>query len=544
MKVVHDVVTVSGIEIAVARIDLQDMVIPNPPLDPKDLWFHISTYKAMNPGKGKDASLEIILQPVNDFFDTLDADATWDLIIFYMKAKLITDPENLTQITHMAVIDQLGILFEEVMLKHRLIERLYEMMQTTRLAISSDVPGAGPLTRVQDTEQMTYRETDYFGIHTVALICKMLGPIWGELSHQTKDYITKVNKDMYCVRLLERLSDHWLIREVTRKFRNYVSSIVHKMMTRGQKVDDNWHTSIQNGFTEERFCSTIFAINMVKRFVVVDLHMKNALGEPSCNLMRYVHTSVTQQLTNQLFNMNSKTNSRMRDDIDKLGGEYEGNTSILEYSSRASRSTADKPILTRIGVQLALKKLSEKYRIIPADLEAVVAFHRSHMFAPNPFNRGLVSTFFGQEIGGAYGLQYLDSEHYIRLVAMVQLYLTYRMEDIQVAHLLTSATSPELKTSVRSTIDSRIETNSRNSVEYNLVRKAIPYPVNQKDVTNQLQGIQDWVIRYDHYYNTAPVIFTLLDLEPIPAGAKFEYDEQVMRQVCRFIAEQTRGLVE
>jgi hypothetical protein len=486
-----------------------------------ELIFAIRTYKSLS---------NEILAPINDFIGKMSLEDQSKLFEFYITAREFLNQE-INEENYKEIPNVLGDWFYRLVMNLNLVERLVKYVIEADLPIP-DLSMIGK--RAQDRTAYTFLHNDYVKLTAISLCCKILGPVFGDLMSKTGDFVNSTDKEVYCYDIISPTLYHPDIVDLNKKFVDYVNNLIDKKIPSVDEEISFIYT--HRGYTENRFKKSIYCILLVKRFVNFDV----TLREPHiCDIMKYVAISTDKQLHNQLRSLVTDKNIIYpRGDVKKNQAEEWGeanSVSALEYESSTSRGTADIPTLVDVITDMTLDRVLKALVIDKDHFDAALKFHKYSPIMPSVFNKALVSTLIGNMIGGAYGLQYMNIEAYSRLVVATQLYAS-KVYQNQLVHLLTCSTNQYPKITQISSTDQRIMFNSDNSTEYRKLTSMIPYNINNKSINTQLLALREWIIMYDHFYNTAPVV-SELNGDVIENNVRIDYEDIIMREVCAFFVD-------
>jgi len=510
--------------------DVPPVLEDNGVLDLNKIYFLIETFRNLKDNT-EDGEV-IFFGAVNLFFSQLSDDERRKFCLFYISARRTIDSE-LSKGTLVDIAKYLGNKVYDLMTRMNIPNRLLHFVEFNSGIPIPDLSYAG--TRVgQDTEAMTFHLPDYHRLLAISIICKMLCPIWGDLIYRTKTYTDNTMKETYCMDVIEPLLSVDTFLAVRHKLFAYIANTVKQSLSsiRGNAS----FTASVGGISLDRFNDIVFATIIVKRYVNVDLYKQNPIG----NIMIWTQTCAKSSFNSLLSTLNNRCRIMPRTEIVDTheSGDDERNVSVLEYGSRVTSVTADIPILIKFGVKMSIRNLCKTYNVSERDFQLMAAFYQQNPIQVTVLNKTLVGILLGNVIGGAQGLKYLNTIDYMDLVIITQIYLAHTGYHALV-HLLTASTPDEMKTAP-STIDNRISMDAEKYHSYSQLETAFPYAINGigiSGVSGILRRVQDYIIKYNHFTNTAPTITMMMDLEPPHPGSLIEYDESVMDHFYRVILD-------
>jgi hypothetical protein len=495
-------------------------------IDLDKIYFCIDTYKklATDPHEMWDK----LLRPANGFLSSLSLEDSKLLCLFFIDVRKIIDEELIVLRGNLAdVATVIGNKLYDLSMQIDLPAKLIYYCKNCDIPVP-DLSYAG--TRVgQDREEMTFKEEEYYRLMAISILCKILCPIWGDLTFRTIKDIDTMQKETHCIGVIMPILSTELFAQVDSKLYNYISSIVDTAMS--QSYVNASFTATIGGFSRDRFHKSVYAMILVKRYVNVDLY------KPNGNLMVWTSTCVKQSFNSLLGTLNKKCHVMKRVDISDGPdrGDEESNVSVLEHSSRVTTVTADVPSLIQFGVHAAIKNICSEYQISDLDFQLAMTYYIQNPIQVTLLNKILVGILVGNRIGGARGLKYLSHLDYTQLVVITQLYIANNFPSALV-HLLTAVTPEEPKTTSNN-VDVRINMVFKETVEFRECEKAFPTPIDNIGIQNILFRIKDHVTKFNHLANTAPNVSTTMDESPLQKGSVIEYDEMVMRHFSGLILQ-------
>ena len=485
--------------------------------DPTIAHFQVETYRLLlRPVEGKDEST---IYHVNDIFANMDESSQREATNFYIDAHLMMrqvfrkpkftalEVDKLTK----DISDRLYVMVMKTHLRDRL--RSY-ILESGEISLP-DLSNVGQ--RTQDDDKLTFREEEYIALTELVLLCKMLAPIWGELIYYSKTVVDINSKETQCCSVLHNIFS--LYQNLTDKLFNY---IMH--MLREDK--DNEATAVLNGVTENKMTLFVFGTMFVKKFVNIDLM------RPGCNIMTYVKICTEDTTRTRFSNMRKLNRAGLR--MQKSDDEADtGNTSALEEMSTPSRVSADIPILVEHAIERAVQQALLELHISQSDWESVCKYYDMYPVERTSFNRMLLATFFGSRIGGAGGINMVGAKIYNQMIAVVQLHMS-GLGFTDLTHLLSIKTTDVPQPGTVSKVNSLIRFNATSSDEYRNCKNLFSYKIGSLQWDTSLKEIMDMITLYINYYNTAPIIWDHLDLDPFN-GEPIIYGEHLVRHICAYI---------
>lgn len=540
MKIVKKQIIHNGTDVYVAHIDTEgaDLGRVSPiPLDEID--FFIATYKKLHENNCE--LFDQLFKPANDFIKSLPEEAQVDLCNFFIDALClintsIDEGQDLANISN-----DIGYLFNIAVMKNDIPKLIFKWVDK-----NIQLPDlTNMVTEAHYTTEMTFLHNDYVGVTSISVLCKILCPIWGDLIYKTKKITDTAIKESLCYGVIAAVMACKEFSYIDQKVTSYIENIIRsevssKSYSQTQPIG---FTVAVNGFSNERLNFTVYSIVFVKKFVIVNL-----LAD-TCNIMKFIKVCISSSLK-ALYSGLGKRNFKPRYEPTKTGDEEEGNVSLLENESHVTQTTADIKPLVRYGTEIAVETALKEFDIAPKLFNSILDYYAEYHIQPSPLNRCLTSLLFGDRIGGAAGIQFLNLRIYTKIVAATQIYIAKNWNN-QLVDLLTATTAEEEKSGGSSNIDFRITMSQKDFGEYNRCTAIYPYTLNASGVNEKtgryvtsketrfdhvITGLKDFITTKHHYANTAPMVQELLGDEiRYERGDLIQYDEFVIRNIYQYI---------
>ena len=186
-------------------LDLGDLKLERQgqPVDPEYIalfqYFNIKTYEK---AKGME-SWGLIFSPPNKFFATLEKEDQQILAMMYLTMHyIIADglDETVDIVSKLPeIVDELGRVLDEVDKQINLCEKLQVFVEHNVPIASYKNAGSKPM----HTESMTFRRPEIIILTAVAVLCKMLVPVFGVLLDRLKNRVDNNHKGHYCLPILK-----------------------------------------------------------------------------------------------------------------------------------------------------------------------------------------------------------------------------------------------------------------------------------------------------------------------------------------------------
>jgi len=519
MHITRKVVQLEGVNTALAFIDMQGLDInTTTETFPEDLLvFNIKTYNKLD---YKENMVHWkVFNIVNEFLDTLSQDDLIELGRLYGRIGYILKHEFKDIAMIADITNRINSMVWETFSKTQLSSKLEQFVSDSNIPFP-DLKDIG--NRPQDNPETTFYYHEYVKLTTIVIICKMFFPIFGEIISITKKALDNTLKETHCITILKDVLANDF-GPLTYKLQQYIYNAIARTSNGSPK---HTLTAAFNGYTVDRFTLYIYASTLVKKFVNVDLF------KPDGNIMTYVMSCVRGTIESITSNM-SKSNSVMeRENPQEFSSSGEGNMSRMETESYSTKSTVDIPVITKIGTELMINRFITELNIDKKVFNAAIAYHKSHPIPVTCINKYVLATMFGHRIGGAYGINLLNANIYTKLVILTQLY-AISINNLDIVHTLSIAPTDSIKTKY-SIVDSRIKMDKGAGFAYRNCKAMFPYAIGNITWDSKAKEILDYIITKIHVYNTAPVIWEMLNQEEKNSEI-FTYQENVVTCIIEFI---------
>lgn len=374
--------------------------------------------------------------------------------------------------------------------------------------ISNFVSDAVPLgdfeeigTREQDTEELTFREHDVHGLTVVAIINKMLCPLFSVYMNillNKKNIICEHGYELPCVFMLSKLlSKHY--PELIEKFKNYIN---HNIKKKNSFIESDAATMLH--LTSQTMCLKMYAQLLVRSLVNVDLYNMDR------NLMSFVCRSIIDTITSTAKNVNEYPVFVRKPQVKHQDEDTSG---YLDVSSAVSKAPFDTSRIIMSAVGSTVEKCLASYAQIFSmdDFRESIAYYRTKTIVPNAFNKFLVNTFFRSFLGGCQCVQLVKSSHFNELVACLQM-IALKKGYIELAHMLTAKKS-------QSTCPENIQfSSSYRSRFYERTRMIFeegPIGPLAKSFDQWMASIVNEIATHNWYFNTSMPIWDATEQEPL-----------------------------
>ena len=523
-----------------------------------DLVFSMKTYQKIAKDNEEQEGDSILL-PINLFFETLTFADHHDIYAMYRFAKHAIGV--LTMDNRHEIQKALQERIFDTMFRLDLPAKLIAFCRTPRF-IYPDLTDAGTLPHHSPAK--TYNTDEYIQITAISLVSKMMVPIWGELIKKLDMVgIGKNQKEKMAFDLIEPTLEEGAFEYIYNKLSYTVSTLVElgraatdkKNSMTGMKISSFIIT--HNSIDDQIFDTMVMASIIVKRMATYECFVRlndkkagaNVFKSP--NAMVYIDDGIKRTAESKLQSMRNDMNMMPRRPLPDH--DTEDNSSILDHASRTSKKPIDVPVFVVTAVEFwELPKLVEDTETPKDVYELVADYYKNNGFDISPLCQAMVASFIGTRFGGSKCLGYLPPHLYQRIVILLQVFLI-RQDMYDLAALISSTTSPLPLEGPPNFMASRVDVAAKKSDEYQLclsrfkgylVKPSNPFlkggtfknpPMDRIDFATHIDRMIEWLVRYTHSENMAPVLwdYSKQDNRPV-VGEPARYDEKVIRNLCRF----------
>lgn len=371
-------------------------------------------------------------------------------------------------------------------------------------------------TRPQHSEEMTFQEDEARLIIAITVFMKLVSPLMGAFIHKYSGIIDNEYKEAHARSMLTPLHQR-RYNKLLVKLHFYISNLVEKKL----KVDA---TAMYNGQTLAKAARHAVDMAIVKRLVSVELFKKDG------NIIKYLASCGRGSTESQQKNIASSHSAKIiADPTDQ--DKDEGNQSRMEVESRQSAKTADIPILLNWASDACWKNLAERENLDMEEIESAHAFYRRNPVIINKLSHYLLCMYYGPELGGGSSIAHLNATAVSRLSAVMQILLA-RGGAINLAHALTINVSETPRIPQK---DDHLFINGWMSMsEYTECKRTLPAGFGDKEWNGRLKDIAGFCMQKTIVYNTAPVVWTMLDRQS-RNGKIFTDFLPLMSELMKFI---------
>lgn len=500
---------------------------------------------------GAESNGDEIILPVNLFFQTLSQKDHMTLYLMYKEAQRIIsglDEDNWRQSR-----DEL----------HDYIFKTFKSLDidSKSIAFCQGFPFRYPdLSLIgleaHHTEAKTFKEADYKEITAIAVLTKIMIPIWGYLLSKLSTHSHNVRqREQLAFELIESTLEDGAFERIYNKLFHYFRSVINDIRKNTDKKPSNTASTsfilTHNGLDDQMFETSIMSTVLVKRLASFDCFATN---EPtkSPDVMVYVCELAKHSVDSTIRTMRGAMRTLPKRDLPNH--DSEDNQSIIDHISRTSSKSIDVPILVSTAVEYwEIDKLLKEYDI-PMDVyTSAVRYYQTNGFGVPAITQAMVASFIGTRFGGSKCINYLSPHLYQKVVVILQIFLI-RNELVDLASLISSIESSVPIEGAHSVLMARINSNYEKWPEYIACKDTFkgyidkPLPVMGKkvgskkkqdvdriDFVQHIRKMIDRLTLYTHQENMAPSLWDFAKVETRPlVGTDVQFDEHVIQHLCRF----------
>jgi hypothetical protein len=456
-------------------------------------------------------------RPINEFLATLnDAEQVVMVKAFAtMHGAIRSHVQNGDLADFDMFIKTMGERILGMDLSLNLNQRLREFVETHLPGPNTEHVGK----RVQDTDALTFRYDEIRNLQTIALMCKLMSPIYGLIFHLSKvsDLDTGI-KEIRCAALLTPwINTHHLLLYL--KLGNYESHII---MT-GMKDPD---TAMFHGVTVHTHTLIICSQLLTRGFVNMNMY------DPKSNIVTFIFSATRSHVSAKA---NDANNMKVMPRQDPTSPSDEHNRAQIEIDGLVSSTTCDTEAIVKSTIPHVVHKYLTMCNISQEDYESAFSWYSTHPIYPSMLNQMLVAKIFGDDLAGARGMFLLYHEDFMKLVTLLQCILMSQGYYV-LGHYITANTSARVKTSPTDE-DKRLKLNYNSSVMYNNLREKFNYSTLQttgaKMFDRAMSDLVDDIIGKIHLFNAAPVIWQATK-QDIANDVMIDNASNLVREFCEF----------
>lgn len=469
---------------------------------PQMFEYSLERYTKLNKASLTEGRLPInnVLTPVNKFLETLSIDHQRKLAmtIFNMHVQICQIFTTNIKVSELEEFTyDLGEFLITLDNEIGLIEKIANFVSTQ--VPLGDFQEIG--TREQDTKELTFLEPDVHGLTVIAILNKMLSPLFSvfmNILRNKKELNCDLGYELPCVFILSKiLSRHY--PDLIEKFKGYIS---HNIKKKNSFTESDSATMLH--LTPNTMCIKMYAQLLIRSFVNVDLYNMDR------NLMSFVCRSILDATNSTAKNINEY---RVFVRKPTVKHQDEDTSGYLDVNSSVSRVPFDTAKITVSAVLPTVKTCLATYAQIFSEDDFVqsLAYYRQNTIVPNAWNRYLANAFYRNFLGGSQSIQMLKSSQFNELIACLQM-VALKQGYIELAHMLTARRSD-------STCPENLQFSSRyRSGLYEKVREIFengPIGPLAKSFDQYMAIMVQDIATHNWYFNSSMVIWEATDHEPL-----------------------------
>jgi len=545
MKIERCVTDSTGTPLTVAHIVMSPTPTETEVDLERDLVFFVHTYAKLRRSAGQE-SWDAFFDLTNKFLAGLPPEVQTRLYQFYEVSKAAI--RGVTADNYDRVINMIADDLQKTVRQTDLPRLTLDFIESQSL-LFPDLSGIG--LRPHDRTWLTFHLPEYRILTAISLVCKLMCPVWGDFIFHTSVYIKTSDKEAHCLTMFLAVLESPVFSTVHRKLEGYMQNSIASIMKRHQNYRsggdgyDLAFTLAHSGFGPDRFAQQVYGMLCVKKLALYDpipeVQFDGKLV--ARNIMKYVAASIRATINTTVMVLQKESDTMVRRDPRDSTMTDNDSATVLENESHVSRVSADVPIVVEFGVNLTIDRLLSENRFPRQLFEDAMAYYRRSPPQMNAYVKTILSTFIGKELGGASTLRYLTFEPVARLITLIQFYMAKSAGSTQLLHLLSSHTPAKKRTEMVSIVDQRICFTFESSVEYRRLLGIYPLSLGPyKSIKQQVLDNVVFITEYSHVYNTAPAVVQFLDDEiAVTNGTPFVYDDNIVRELCTFLAQHSAG---
>lgn len=516
---------IDGQKYPVVYLNLHGLSTGFPDLKPEVeeslLTFPVSTFKLL---KDRDSALNwpVIFGTVEIFLDTLTPAEREKAAHMYvaMHVAIINvlgqkNPPDRDVVRLETNLSQMLATFDQEI---DLINRLIAFTQT-HIPIQSF---AGVGERPQDSPDMTFFRPEMVELTAVALLCKMMTPVFGLFIDLYGANIDKSNKEVHCVAILKDIL-HNRCEKLMDKVSHFISRIIK---TAANKIS---LTHVYNGYTFTTITSTIYSQAFTKRFVGVDFYAS------SSNLVTYLTScaryAVGTQLSPSAF---AQAVTEIKPPEERNSGDDDGNISSLEVESRVSTKTADYPILVKAAARELIARFPAENDLDEEMIAEAQAWYEVNHISLTPANEYLLGIAFGSYLCGAKSIDALDGLTLSKIMPILQAFLL-QQGYYSLVPLVSLQQTGQVKTILNGP-DTKLRSLWNSSFEYRNCDAKFNYCVDKLRWDTGLKTLVENITEESYRLNLAPCLWDKLNL-PNQNGEIYTTSEDIAKEICSLISQ-------
>ena len=423
------------------KLDISDVEIDNKDKLAPYLLFNGDTYKPISQYGKSPSDFDHIFRGANWLLANLQTNEQKVAIVKFFASMNYTIKNKMPTMMHgvPSFAEDLGKHYLALIDEVKMID-MFEHYARNMITLQ-DTSKFG--TRPQDRDELTFKEPEMRELMVVALFCKFVSPIFGELIGNLPEQIGEDGKrklppfkeSLVSSFLNNLLSTHFA--DLINKLQGYIRHIVDGMY--GKEQDP---AAIFTGLTPNTRTSIILSSLLVRNYVLCVLEVADS------NIARYTDTMV-RTLSQTQDNAAHKSQVKTRVGSKMSMGDEGSEMAQMEIDSLVSNGTMDGPIIISASIDGIIDARRQQHEITLAEFNECLKWYDSHPIYQTALNLLVATAVYGRELGGGRGIEMLRAKEYTKLIAMLQL-MAINMGFYHLATILTAskATTVKLKVSI------------------------------------------------------------------------------------------------
>lgn len=384
--------------------------------------------------------------------------------------------------------------------------------------------------RPQDSEAMTFYQPDVIKLTAVAIMCKLLTPIFGVMCTYYPRVMDSIYKELHCSVVMREVLIH-RCPQLREKLQNYIANNARNSTRATENL-----TREYNGLTATMINLIIYAAVLVRRFITADLY--NDTG----NLMTFVNSCIRDAAKTQSQQGGSSkggngkiTINPITPTIERSGGGDDGNLSSLEDDTQTSSKTADFPFLIKAAVHELIPRFTMEHELDLSILAQAKEYYLYHHLSLTPINTYVLGLVFGSYLCGAKSVEAIGAESLAELIPVLQLFLI-KQNYLCLAEAV-SLTPTGVIRQLPTGNDQLLRNQWSSTLEYRNCNSRYEWNINNTSWDSALKNIvEEDITKYRYAVNTAPVFAEMLP-HGQPVGQEYLVAPDLAREICLLITQ-------
>ena len=396
--------------------------------------------------------------------------------------------------------------------------------------------------RPQDSKELTFSDHEIMIIATLAVLCKILCPVFSLLISLLSQNLATRLQDLHCCSILtgiinahnEETDPTMDIKSVTEKLKHYSEHLVTQLCR------NDISSNVVAGYDVHSLAYSIYCKLLTHKLITISLTTSSTSTKNS-NIMSFIVVFVRGCTKQEISSTKIKQPTLLREDREVESDD--GNTARLETDSMVSKTTSDVVSLVTTFAKLAVERAMMVYDIKSDEITDCQMFYNTHQICPNTINTQLNSLMYGQDLDGSIGIKMLKINEFSKLTILTQLILAHHSETMDeetknifstLIHLLTAVPSEGVVTPGLSGNNTWLPVSG--SVYYRRCYERFQNATvlcKNKAWENHIRSIMDDTKTNHYVFNSAPYIYELLGQEN-QNGKVIPIDAQTFISYCYY----------